>query len=1422
MWSPSWLRSLKSSLELAPRATRRPKKSRRLNRCPRLWLEVLEDRTVPSTVTWVGGNGDWDVANNWTTGAVPGPGDDVDINVSGITITHAASTTHSVNSLKLEAGTLTGADALTVNGAFTWTGGTLAGTGSLTAQGGASITSGGTLDGRTLVIPAGTTATASDPATWGPLAVADGATIVNDGTFVDQLHRWEIGAPGGGLTFDNYGRFVRAVGGDDGTFDTTVEGVFNNYGSVEVQSGGLVFAGDNQPCVSSGTFTGDPGTRLILGDQVTTLSQGLTGDTVLIGVIPGSHTGGSYTIAGPYRANLTRVYAPVAFTGPVGDAQGNAGAWGIYGTTDLSPASGGPATLTFSSLYMQATLSGTDSFVVSGAFTWAGGALRGPQGSSLTAAGGAAISSGGTLDGRTLVIPAGTTAVLASSATASDGAVIDNYGTFDLGVADLFYGGGGPTTFNNYGAFAADSSGGPFDGVFAVFNNTGSVAVQAGLFGIDGLGLPCVSSGTFTGAAGTELDLEDQVTTLTGSVTADSVQFQSLGRGSSSYTVAGPYRANQTAVRVPVTFTGPVGDGQGHAGAWYIPSSADFSPASGGPVALTFSGLHLDGGTLSGTDSFMVNGLFNWTGGTLTGPQGSSLTATGGAAISGGTLDGRMLTNANTTTWSNGTITVVDGGVVNNLPGATFGSAGNTGTLALNGGTLAGSGTVNANVSNNGKVAPTSGGGSLVINGNYAQGSSGTLSIGLAGTAAGTSYSQLVVNGGIALSGSLAVSLSFPSAVGDPFTILHDGGPAAISGAFSGLLEGSVILVNGQRFQISYVGGTGHDVVLTHLNTPPTLANLAVTSPINEGSTATLTGNIVDPDPLDTHTLVVNWGDGSSAQTFTFGAGALPFSVSHRYLDNPAGQPNGSYAITLQMTDSNGGTGTGTASVQVNNVAPTVGVITAPVAPVQVGTAISASASFTDPGILDTHTAVWNWGDSTTSAGTVTEASGSGSVSGSHTYTTDGVFTVTLTVTDKDGASGQSVFNYVVFYNPSAGFTTGSGSIASPAGAYAVNRSLTGQANFGLNAKYHSGATVPTGNTDFRFPAANLTFQSTSYDWLVITTNQAQYQGSGTINGGGNYGFLVTALDNGGHGSDLLRLKIWDKNNNNAVVYDTQPGAATTAAPTTALGDGRIQVHTNAQLVAGGANAGGNVADLTPAELQPVVRQALSEWAAAGIAPAQLRALSQVTVGIADFPGPWLGMAFPGAIWIDPDAAGYGWSLDPVRPVSGKVDLLTVVAHELGHELGFADTPGAGLMGVFLPTGTRRLPAGLGDPEGSTGVRSLPGGNAPSPRATGLGISTPVPDADLLRWFAVPLSSAAFGMASEAPLPGPGQDTRVGYAMPTSPGVWSLTLGPSALTLAAGKHTLFAHPEDSDGVFADPLALTFQVVSLAKARPHAG
>jgi titin len=239
---------------------------------------------------------------------------------------------------------------------------------------------------------------------------------------------------------------------------------------------------------------------------------------------------------------------------------------------------------------------------------------------------------------------------------------------------------------------------------------------------------------------------------------------------------------------------------------------------------------------------------------------------------------------------------------------------------------------------------------------------------------------------------------------------------------------------------------------------------------------------------------------------------------------------------------------------------PVVGAITAPLTPVLVNTAINVSASFADAIPSTTHTAVWNWGDNTTSAGTGTGTGGSGPVTGSHTYAVDGVYTVTLTVTNNLGGSGQSVFRYVVVYNPSAGSLNGSGVIESPAGAYAANPALVGDAHFGFHVSYDPHATVPEGHVRFDFAPAGLDFDSTSLDWLVINGGRAQVHGQGTIHGAGHYGFLLTVLD-GGTGPDKFRIKIWDIDHGNTVIYDTQMGAADTADPTMALASGRITVH---------------------------------------------------------------------------------------------------------------------------------------------------------------------------------------------------------------------------------------------------------------------
>jgi autotransporter-associated beta strand protein len=99
---------------------------------------------------------------------------------------------------------------------------------------------------------------------------------------------------------------------------------------------------------------------------------------------------------------------------------------------------------------------------------------------------------------------------------------------------------------------------------------------------------------------------------------------------------------------------------------------------------------------------------------------------------------------------------------------------------------------------------------------------SGVLEIELNGTLPGVGYDQLNVHGTVNLQGvSLNTTLNYASSVGDSFTIINNDGTDAVLNTFMGLPQNATLYIGGELFQISYTGGTGNDVVLTRLVTPP-------------------------------------------------------------------------------------------------------------------------------------------------------------------------------------------------------------------------------------------------------------------------------------------------------------------------------------------------------------------------------------------------------------------------------------------------------------------------------------------------------------------------------------------------------------------------------------------------------------------------
>src|SRR5262249_29879630 len=102
-------------------------------------------------------------------------------------------------------------------------------------------------------------------------------------------------------------------------------------------------------------------------------------------------------------------------------------------------------------------------------------------------------------------------------------------------------------------------------------------------------------------------------------------------------------------------------------------------------------------------------------------------------------------------------------------------------------------------------------------------------------------------------------------------------------------------------------------------------------------------------------------------------------------------------------------------------------------------------------------------------------------------------------------------------------------------------------------------------------------------------------------------------------------------------------------------------------------------APLTSPQVESLLPEAICRWQAAGADPA---ALAGIEVRIADLGGTTLGLASGHTIWLDDNAAGWGWFVDPTphddrefttpgdQGQQNRIDLLTVLMHEVGHLLG--------------------------------------------------------------------------------------------------------------------------------------------------------
>jgi hypothetical protein len=147
-----------------------------------------------------------------------------------------------------------------------------------------------------------------------------------------------------------------------------------------------------------------------------------------------------------------------------------------------------------------------------------------------------------------------------------------------------------------------------------------------------------------------------------------------------------------------------------------------------------------------------------------------------------------------------------------------------------------------------------------------------------------------------------------------------------------------------------------------------------------------------------------------------------------------------------------------------------------------------------------------------------------------------------------------------------------------------------------------------------------------------------------------------------------------------------------------------ITVVRDPQQAAGGPGPGNAAASaITQADLTPIAAAAMAYWSS--ISPDFGAQLSTVQLAVQDLGGADLALNTTAGNYIvfDDDAAGYGWFVDSTPDdgadlAADRMDLLSVMLHEMGNLLGFQDVdPLANptdLMAATLNVGQRRLPSG--------------------------------------------------------------------------------------------------------------------------------
>ena len=277
-------------------------------------------------------------------------------------------------------------------------------------------------------------------------------------------------------------------------------------------------------------------------------------------------------------------------------------------------------------------------------------------------------------------------------------------------------------------------------------------------------------------------------------------------------------------------------------------------------------------------------------------------------------------------------------------------------------------------------------------------------------------------------------------------------------------------------------------------NVPPTV-NPIVNAQAGEGHLYSQSGTFTDPGP-DTWKGTVDYGDGSGVQTLTLAPGDKRYYLSHDYVDE------GTFNVTVTITDKDGGVGTARFSISVLEVPPVVNAGSS--ITLSEGGTLSRAGNFSDPAWDSPWTATVDYGDGSGPQPLSYNANYGFSLN--HAYADEGSYAVTVSVADNEGTVGSGSFTVTVVnaapvVNAGTNATINEGAMFGGTGSFTdpTSDTWTGTVNYGDG----SGVQPLALNPDKSFNLSHAYADEGNYTVQVTVTDDDGLAGSGS--------FVVTA-----------------------------------------------------------------------------------------------------------------------------------------------------------------------------------------------------------------------------------------------------------------------------------------------------------------------